>query len=288
MRICAPEQAIPFFQEALGRLDGVADSEGQKRKVVELLFDLEVLYDQLARREDQRATLERLIHSTMALDDPVLLADAYIRQGELLSVVESAENALTCVEQALNLKRLIGDKRGEAKALRAMGFIYWQRGQYEEALHIHREVLQIHRALGDRETEGMELTNLGELLRQLHRYQEALQCLEEAVQLLTALGNLMELAVCHYNLGNVYRDLEAYEMALHHYLKSEELGAAGPAGSPRQPSITRTVDRSRASPRYTVSSGITGKRCTIIGKRWRSVGRSGTGPTWSRPSGALQ
>ena len=126
----------------------------------------------------------------MKWDDPALLADAYIRQGELLSVVGSAEDALACVERALSLKKLIGDKRGEAKALRAMGFIYWQRGQYEAALHIHREVLQVHRALGDRETEGMELINLGELLRQLHRYQEALQCLEEAVQLLTAIGNL--------------------------------------------------------------------------------------------------
>jgi tetratricopeptide (TPR) repeat protein len=224
-RLHAAEQAIAFFQEALGRLDGLPDLESWKRKTVEILFDLEVSYDKLARRDDQRSILERLIHAAMALDDPDLLSDAYIRQGEFLSVVGSAENALACVERALSLKKLIGDKRGEAKALRALGFIYWQRGQYDEALHIHREVLQVHRVLGDRETEGMDLTNLGELLRQLHRYQEALQCLEEAVQLLTVLGNLMELAVCHYNLGNVYRDLEAYEMALQHYLKSEELGA---------------------------------------------------------------
>src|SRR5262249_30318051 len=153
--------------------------------------DLEVLYDLLARRDDQRDALERLIHSAMALDDPVLLADAYIRQGELLSVVGSAEDALTCAERALGLKKPIGDKRGEAKALRALGFIYWQRGQYDAALHIHRERLQVHRALGDRETEGMDLINLGELLRQLQRYQEALQCLKDAVQLLTEIGSLL-------------------------------------------------------------------------------------------------
>ena len=175
-RLFAQEQAIAFFQEALGRLDGLADSEAQKRKAVEILFDLEVLYDLFSRRDEQRDTLERLIHAAMVLDDPALLADAYIRQGELLSVVGPAENALACVEQGLNLKKLIGDKQGEAKALRAMGFIYWQRGQYDEALHIHREGLQVYRALGDRETEGMDLINLGELLRQLQRYQEALQC----------------------------------------------------------------------------------------------------------------
>jgi tetratricopeptide (TPR) repeat protein len=221
-RLFAQEQAIAFFQEALRYLDGLADSEAQKRKAVEILFDLEVLYDLFARRDEQRDTPERLIHSAIALDDPAVLADAYIRQGELLSVVGSTENALVCVEQALNLKRLIGDKRGEAKALRAMGFLYWQRGQYEEALHIHREVLQVYQTLGDRETEGMDLTSLGELLRQLQRYQEALQCLEEALQLLTAIGNLMEIGMCHYNLGNVYRDLGAYETALQHYLKAED------------------------------------------------------------------
>ena len=167
-----------------------------------------------------------------------------------------------------------------------MGFIYWQRGQYDAALHIHREVLQVYRALGDRETEGMDLINLGELLRQLQRYQEALQCLEEALQLLTAIGNLMEIGMCHYNLGNVYRDLEAYETALQHYLKAEDIVVR--IGTNRHSSIMLTEHRSRASPRYTVSSGTTGKRCTIIGKCWRSAGRSGTGQTWSRLSGALQ
>ena len=242
------------------------------------------IYDLLARRDDQRDTLERLIHSAMALDDPALLADAYIRQGELLSVAGSAENALACVERALSLKKLIGDKRGEAKALRALGFIYWQRGQYDEALHIHREVLQVYRALGDRETEGMDLINLGELLRQLQRYQEALQCLEEALQLLTAIGNLMEIGICHYNLGNVYRDLEAYETALQHYLKSEDIavriGKASHHHAHRAPLTGIATTYSKL--------GNHGKRCTIIGKCWRSAGRSGTGPTWSRLSGALQ
>jgi predicted ATPase len=221
-RLFAQEQAIAFFQEALGRLDGFLDSEVQKRQAVEILFDLEVLYDLFARREEQRDTLERLIHAAIALDDPALLSDAYIRQGELLSVAGSAENALACVEQVLSLKKLIGDKRGEAKALRAMGFLYWQCRQYDEALHSHREALQVDRALGDRETDGMDLINLGELLRQLQRYQEALQCLEEALQLLAATGNLMEIGMCHYNLGNVYRDLAAYATALQHYLKAED------------------------------------------------------------------
>ena len=222
-RIFADEQAIAFFQEALGCLDGLVDSEVRKRKAVEILFDLEVHYDLLARRDEQCDTLRRLIHSAMALDDPALLSDAYIRQGELLSVVGSAEDALACVERALSLKKLIGDKQGETKALRAMGFIYWQRGQYDAALHIHREVLQVHRVLGDRETEGMDLINLGELLRQLQRYQEALQCLEEALQLLTMIGNPLALSICHYNLGNVYRDLEAYETALQHYHKGLDI-----------------------------------------------------------------
>ena len=221
-RLFAQEQAIAFFQAALECLDGLTDSEVWKRKAVEILFDLEVLYDLFAMRDDQRDTLERLIHAATALDDPVLLADAYMRQGELLSVVGSAESALACVAQALNLKKLIGDKEGETKALRAMGFIYWQRGQYDAALHVHREVLQVCRDLGDRQTEGMDLINLGDLLRQLQRYEEALQCLEEALQLLTAIGNLMEIGMCHYNLGNVYRDLGAYETALQHYLKAED------------------------------------------------------------------
>src|SRR5207247_6852296 len=109
VRLFTHAQAVAFFQAALGCLDGLADSEVQQRKAVEILFDLEILYDLFARRDDQRNTLERLIHAAMALDDPALLADVYMRQGELLSVVGPAEDALACVEQALSLKKLIGD-----------------------------------------------------------------------------------------------------------------------------------------------------------------------------------
>ena len=54
-RIFADEQAIAFFQEALGCLDGLSDPEVQKRKAVEILFDLEVHYDVLPG-ETTRAT----------------------------------------------------------------------------------------------------------------------------------------------------------------------------------------------------------------------------------------
>ena len=58
-----------------------------KRKEVELLFDLEILYDRFTQRDDQMQILDRLMQLTTSLDDPEMLSDAYIRQGEFLSVM---------------------------------------------------------------------------------------------------------------------------------------------------------------------------------------------------------
>jgi len=215
-------QAIAFCQDALACLARLPDREAWKQKEVEILFELEMVYDNLAQRDDQRRILERLVHTAQALDDPVILSDAYIRYGAFLSLAGAAQEALTYAERALRLKQLVGDKREEAKALGALGFIFWQHGRYEEALQTHREILQVHRALGDRGAQGLELTNLGELLRQLQRYQEALHCLEEAVQILTTIWDPLELSACYNNLGNVYRDLGEYATALQYHHKNRE------------------------------------------------------------------
>jgi predicted ATPase/class 3 adenylate cyclase len=215
-------QAIAFLEDALGCFARLPDREAWKRKEVETLFELEMAYDNLAKRDDQRRILERLVHTAQALDDPVILSDAYIRYGAFLSLAGAAQEALTYAERALSLKQLVGDKREEVKALGALGFIFWQLGRYEEALQTHRAILQVHRDLGDQGAQGLELTNLGELLRQLRRYQEALHCLEEAVQLLSAILDPFELSPCYNSLGNVYRDLGEYETALQYHHKSRE------------------------------------------------------------------
>ena len=216
----AHEQAITFFENGLDLFASLPDREDMKRKEVELLFDLEILYDRFAQRDEQRHLLQRLVPLAMSLDDPETLSDAYIRQGEFLSVVGETQIALKCGERSLALKRLIGDKHGEARALSAMGFIFWQLERYDDALRIHEDVLQIYRELGDQGAEGLELMNLGEVLRQLGRYQEALACLEEALQLLSAAGRTGQLTACHLNFGNVYRDLKDYKKALHHYQRN--------------------------------------------------------------------
>ena len=217
VRLFAYEQAVAFFQEALARIEGLSDRETLQRREVEILLDLELVYDNLARRDEQRRLLERLIQAAEALGDPALLSDAHIRKSEFMSVVGAVEDALADAERALGLKRRAGDQRGEAKALRAMGFIYWQLRRYEDALNTHREALRIHREVGDRVAASVELFNLGEILRQLQQYQDALRCLEEARQILSALEDPLGLALCYYNIGNVYRDLGELGTALRYY-----------------------------------------------------------------------
>ena len=131
-RLFAHEHAIGFFQEALKQIEELSGIpvQGRDGKQVETLLKLEVELDSLAKREEQGRTLERLIQVASRLQDPEILSNAFIRQGEFLSVVGATNDALACVERALALKRQIGNRRGEAKALRGVAFIHWQRTEY--------------------------------------------------------------------------------------------------------------------------------------------------------------
>lgn len=117
-RLLAAEQALACFKDTLKLLQRLPGGEALTRQEIEILFEMQMLYDNFAKRDEQRSILEQMIRAVSALDDPELLADAYIRRGEFLSLMGAAQDALACVDRALTLTQHIGDTQRAAKALR--------------------------------------------------------------------------------------------------------------------------------------------------------------------------
>jgi len=225
--VFATEEALGFFNHAILFLDRLPGAETHIAKRIDILLETENIYDVTLNREKQGKVLEALIELSEELNDKRKVSDVYVRQAEFLSVIGSYAEAEATIKSALLLNKELGDKAGEGKALRGMGFIYWSSGRYDDALKCHQEALDTHRELGSHEAEGFELISLGEIYRKLGRYEEALSSLKEALRICDR--SLSARHVCRFNIGSVYRDMGDYQTCLEHYLEcwrivKEEVG----------------------------------------------------------------
>ncbi len=217
--VFADEEALNYFIKALKCFDEIPETEANKQRRIDILFEMENIYDSAGKREDQKKVIERILDLSKSVNDERRLSDGYIRQAEFLSVVGEYQKAQEVGKSAFTLKSEIGDKEGEGMALRGMGFIYWRSGDYNNALKCHQEALNVHRKLGNGEAEAFELINLGEVYRQLAQYEDALSCLQEALRILRELGIIPGQHVCVFNIGNVYRDMGNHQTCLEYYLE---------------------------------------------------------------------
>ncbi|MBP1468426.1 tetratricopeptide repeat protein, partial [Candidatus Chloroploca sp. M-50] len=99
------------------------------------------------------------------------------------------QRALALYEQALPLRREVGDRAGEAATLNNMAMVYQRTGQPQRALALCEQALPLTREVGDRAGEAGTLANVAVLLYQsLDRASEAIQSLQQAIGVLQMSG----------------------------------------------------------------------------------------------------
>jgi DNA-binding SARP family transcriptional activator len=147
--------------------------------------------------------------------------------GEALGITGDSEG-IGCLEQALSIRREIGDRMGEAQSANNLANAYLRLGRREEALDLLRRALDLNREVGYRFGEGVALVNLGDVLLGLDHAEEAIDCLEQARRTFAEIGEadgtgyaLHWLGLCYASLD---RDAEALD-CLRHALASHR--AAG-------------------------------------------------------------
>jgi tetratricopeptide (TPR) repeat protein len=132
--------------------------------------------------------------------------------------------AIEYTEQALAIRREVGDRGGEASDLGNLALFYSQIGQNTRAIDLHQQALQIDREIKNREGEAHDLENLGDGYRLLGRPDEALRYYTDALVIARDIGyrlieaglcvDMADLHVSQDNWSEAARDLEqAIEIA---------------------------------------------------------------------------
>ncbi|MFM6059286.1 MAG: CHAT domain-containing protein, partial [Microcystis aeruginosa] len=94
------------------------------------------------------------------------------------------QKALDYYQQALSLRRAVGDREGEANTLNNIGVVYDDLGEKQKALDYYQQALPLSRAVGDRAGEAIILTGIGLVYRDQGKPEVAINSWEQSANLI--------------------------------------------------------------------------------------------------------
>lgn len=150
------------------------------------------------RRQVRRVEwLEMGLNATRALPAPLGDPQRYRRReslflnelGGVWDALGDKGKALEFYQQALPIRREVGDRGGEGTTLNNIGLVWDALGEKRKALDYYERALPITREVGYRGGEGTTLSNIGKVWNDLGDKQKALQFLEHALLILREVGD---------------------------------------------------------------------------------------------------
>ncbi len=153
-------------------------------------------------------------------------AIALRRIGNIHQELGDYQNALAFYEQSLSVSRTFKNRLGESEALSEIGYVNISLGQKRRALENCTKALLLSQKAGDRRTEAKAINNLGEVHNWSGELQTALGYYRRALDLWTSLEDRRGQAETHTYLGYAYSDLGHGREAFDSYNKSLSLWQA--------------------------------------------------------------
>jgi non-specific serine/threonine protein kinase len=137
------------------------------------------------------------------LGDRVGIANSLNNLGNVTAVLGDHRLGTTMHEEALSLRRELGDRQGIAISLNNLGGLAAAYQDYHRAAILHEEALSLRRDLGDRVGIANSLSSLGTVLAERGEYERATDLLKESLSLRRTLADKTGIVGSLYTLGSV-------------------------------------------------------------------------------------
>lgn len=225
--------ALSRFADALAMLDRVQewvtrlpDDDARSDLVADVLLQQERLCETLGWRGRQQQMVDGLIALLAPRGASPRLALAYLRQGDLLTLLKRFDAADRALSTALRVSRERGDAALERHALRSIGLLRWHEERHTEALAITQSALAIDRERCDDLAVAGDLANLGVIFKSMGDYSRALASFKEALSMPALAEDPSTLVYSLQNLANVHRALGDLDSALQYLQRANEISRA--------------------------------------------------------------
>lgn len=188
--------------------------------------------ERIYRQDGPAAALpefQRLLEAYQEQDDlrNVAITQGYI--GALYWRLGEFELSRRHLDEALRLKRDIGDRLEEARTLNVLGLLEWDLGHYPESIEHFRAASAVAEQEGDRKLAGATLNNLSLVYDELGDYERSLEQYQRALRIYADIDFPRGKGDTLGNLGGVYLLLGYFGTAADYYHQalniSEELNS---------------------------------------------------------------
>jgi class 3 adenylate cyclase/tetratricopeptide (TPR) repeat protein len=182
-RLAQYPEALQILERTQRWVARLAAGPERDTSLADILLQQERLCETLGQRTRQQQIIDQLIALLSNANDRTRLAEVYLRQGDLNTLLRRFAEAEAALHSSLALRRELGDRVGERNTLRSLGLLRWHEERNEEALQIAEETLRIDRERNDLPAIVGDLTNCGAILRALGHLDRAREFLEEALEI---------------------------------------------------------------------------------------------------------
>jgi LuxR family transcriptional regulator, maltose regulon positive regulatory protein len=182
-----------------------ATGSGQDARVIALTAGLAGLLRRDGPMAEALTRHETAIGAAERLGDRLGQANALRDLGTLLRLTDDYPAAVHAHEQALEIYRDLGDRLGQAGCFSELGNVRRTTGYYPAAYELLEQALDIYHDIGDRPGQAHALTGLGVLQLETCNYPPAVQALEQALEIYRDIGDRLTQAGCLNALGSIRR-----------------------------------------------------------------------------------
>ncbi len=132
-------------------------------------------------------------------------------------LMNNPPKAIEYAEEAKKAAQTLGDKQGQAEALRITGTVYYRQGTYDNAAQHFFESLKLYEELGEKRDIARVWNSLGGTYYKRSNFRQAIESYQKAQQLYLSLGDKQGFANTLSNIALVYDEQDSVEIALKNY-----------------------------------------------------------------------
>lgn len=137
--------------------------------------------------------------------------------------VSDAQYSYLCAKQAEAIAQKLSLPFYSAKVNNLLGILFYRKGDYSRASSYHQIALNLRTVIGDKRGIGLSQANLGNVYSELHRYKLAEECYLKALQINNELGDLKQKNNTLLNLGAMCMQQKKYDAAVMYFNNVLEL-----------------------------------------------------------------
>src|ERR1035437_38395 len=186
--------------------------------LIACFFSFSLLWGQNSKIDSLLILLKTDKEDTNKINHLNKLCSEYRKAGSYINGLNYGKEALALAQKQVPVT--FGVKKSIAQANNLIGIIYFNQGNYPEALKSYLIALKIKEEVGDKKGIAASYNNIGNIYFSQNNYPDALKNFETALKIWEEIKDKYGISASYNNIGNIYYNQAIYPLALTNYFAS--------------------------------------------------------------------